>query len=337
MAPQRLRTPSCCFFLMKLKGAQTKSLTYYVRAFSRLRANPRRDGPSPHKPVLLLAVIESFEADEIVENRIAFSPRLIQRFAAIFAAVRRDNDRCNPALPFFHLQSSGFWHLKAKHGMDRAIEVVRQIKAQSQMQELVEYAFLDEELFMLLTNRPTRAVLRQTLLDRWFAGPEAQTLESVLTVERATTEYQHFIQERVEGLALQEAPPEVDSKARSEAFRRVVREAYDLRCAASGLRLILPDGKPLVESVHLVPFAETFDDDPRNGMALSPTFHTLLDAKVIAPGPDLKWHVSPLLDARIPDHRQVCELARKQVLLPQDRRYYPRKDALEWRMHHLAR
>ena len=34
----------------------------------------------------------------------------------------------------------------------------------------------------------------------------------------------------------------------------------------------------MVGAAHRVPFAETHDDDPRNGIALAPTFHWALDA-----------------------------------------------------------
>jgi hypothetical protein len=49
-----------------------------------------------------------------------------------------------------------------------------------------------------------------------------------------------------------------------------------------------------------IPFSESQDDDSRNGIALAPTFRRALDRYLIAPGPDLKWHVSPVLDSRIP-------------------------------------
>ena len=71
-------------------------------------------------------------------------------------------------------------------------------------------------------------------------------------------------------------PADLDRYLR--AFRRIVSENYDYRCAASGWRIILPEGRVMVEAAHLIPFAETRDDDPRNGIALAPTFHWALDA-----------------------------------------------------------
>ena len=320
-----------------MKKPETKDLSFYVRRFSRLRANPRAGSFSPHKPAMLLAVLESFEVGEIKENRIEFSPPLLARFSAIFHAARQNGDQCNAALPFFHLSGDGFWHLQAKPGKDAVLAVIRQIKTQGMMLELVECASLDPELFQLATQPGPRGILREAILDHWFRGATSQTIQTVLTAERQTATYQEFIKSRLEGGTLRESAPLVDQKSRTEAFRRCVAQAYDFRCAASGWRVILPDGAALVESAHLIPFANTFDDDPRNGMALTPTFHELMDARVIAPGPDLKWHVSPLIDDRVPDYRELCALHMRALLLPRDRRYYPRKDALEWRFDSLLR
>jgi putative restriction endonuclease len=43
--------------------------------------------------------------------------------------------------------------------------------------------------------------------------------------------------------------------------------------------------------LHLHPFAEAGDDDPRNGIALTPDMHWAMDRHLIAPGPEPR--VSP--------------------------------------------
>ena len=139
-------------------------------------------------------------------------------------------------------------------------------------------------------------------------------------------------------LAAEGQPPvaiPADPAARDPAFRRLVLEAYDYRCAASGWRLIVPGGPALAEAAHLIPFAETHDDHPRNGIALTPTFHRALDARLIAPGPDMKWYVSEVLDRRIPDNGPLVQIAGEDVIFHGNQRHRPREDALRWRVEHL--
>ena len=46
-----------------------------------------------------------------------------------------------------------------------------------------------------------------------------------------------------------------------------------------------------MEAAHLHPFPEAGDDDPRNGIALTPDMHWAMDRHLIAPGPEPR--VSP--------------------------------------------
>jgi putative restriction endonuclease len=77
------------------------------------------------------------------------------------------------------------------------------------------------------------------------------------------------------------------------------------------------------------------DDDPRNGIALAPSFHWALDRHLIAPGPDLRWHVSKVLDTRLRDNEVLLDLEGKDVLLPGNAKFRPRADSLEYRLDHL--
>lgn len=125
--------------------------------------------------------------------------------------------------------------------------------------------------------------------------------------------------------------------ARSAAFRSMVLEAYDYRCAASRLRYITPDYRYLVEAAHLIPFAVSQDDGPTNGLALTPNLHWAMDNHLIAPGPDHNWHVSPTVDALVPDNRWLRELDGYPLILPRDSQWHPSRDALAWRLDKLLR
>lgn len=87
------------------------------------------------------------------------------------------------------------------------------------------------------------------------------------------------------------------------------------------------------EAIH--PFSEAGDDDPRNGLALTPSMHWAMDRNLIAPGPDYRWHVSSLIDTRIADFAPLLAIEGKEVLKPKDRRMWPKAEALTWRLDRL--
>jgi len=92
---------------------------------------------------------------------------------------------------------------------------------------------------------------------------------AVADKESEISDYQRKLDEG-EGIA---ESPEVPEFVRDTAFSRIVRRAYDYRCAACGLRVVLEGGLYIVDAAHLIPFAETHDDDPRNGIALCKNHH----------------------------------------------------------------
>ncbi len=93
----------------------------------------------------------------------------------------------------------------------------------------------------------------------------------------------------------------------------------------------------MVEAAHIHPFSEAGDDDPRNGLALTPDMHWAMDRHLIAPGPDLKWHVSRVLDRRIPDLARLTGLEGQGLFLPREVRFAPKREALQWRLEQLRR
>jgi putative restriction endonuclease len=91
----------------------------------------------------------------------------------------------------------------------------------------------------------------------------------------------------------------------------------------------------MVQAAHLIPFSEAQDDDPRNGIALTPDFHWAMDRGIIAPGPDLMWHVSKIVDERIADNKVMVALKGQGLILPKEKRFWPREDALNRRLRML--
>lgn len=79
---------------------------------------------------------------------------------------------------------------------------------------------------------------------------------------------------------------------RDRVFRKVVLQAYDSRCAISGLKLINGGGRAEVDAAHIRPVSANGPDIVSNGLALSGTAHWMFDRGVISLGDDLEILVS---------------------------------------------
>ena len=164
----------------------------------------------------------------------------------------------------------------------------------------------------------------------WFDRGHTD-LRSIVKSSSQISEYERHLRQ---GELSKLASKQVES-VRSPAFRRVVTQIYDYRCAATGVRLLLPSGEAMVEAAHIHPFSETGDDDPRNGLALTPNIHWAMDKNLIAPGPDRLWHVSKVLDRRIPDFQTLTNLEGMPLFLPAELRFAPKEESLVWRFRRL--
>jgi putative restriction endonuclease len=276
-----------------------------------LRRGRSNGHEKPHKPVLLLAIMDLVELGEIRSNQIPPSDRLRSLFRTYFEIVKQGNDQCSPELPFYHLSGEAFWSLYPKKP-DASLSWGR-------LQELVQHAVIETELFALMINPLDRELMREAIISRYFAKHR----DAIRSVCRENT------QSKEPAVAEDPKVP-----GRDGGFRKIITEVYDHRCAACGLRIYL-DQITLVEAAHLVPYAVTHDDNPRNGMALCRNHHYAMDRHLIAPCPDNKWRVSTRLDRRRDGEAKLLEIDGLEILLPKEKQFYPDESALRWRCDRL--
>ena len=308
------------------------SLQTYADRFRLLRVS------GPHKVCMLLAVLDLARAGLLSQNRIVYGPALLERYAGFFEAVRLPRQHANPNMPFFFLKGSlrdgqpSFWHLAPLPGREQAVESMTAAPSPTAIMNNIAFATLDDELFRLLQSQEIIDALSTALTQQWFQLGFSD-LTATVSAAKQISRYERVLRDNPPLTAEEPPPPKA---VRDPAFRRVVLESYDYRCAATGLRVVLNDNtEAMVEAAHIVPFSESHDDDPRNGIALTPNMHWAMDRNLIAPGPDFLWHVSTALDNRIPDFRAFAELDRRSIFKPGEFRRIPKQDALAWRIDRL--
>ncbi len=119
---------------------------------------------------------------------------------------------------------------------------------------------------------------------------------------------------------------------RDAAFRKLVCEAYDDRCAVTRLRIINGGGRSEVQAAHIQPVQAKGPDLVQNGLALSATAHWLFDRHLITIDPDFRLVVA---HNRVPSElRELLEPSLARIHLPQDTRLHPSERFLS---HHRER
>jgi putative restriction endonuclease len=154
----------------------TFNLTGYVDAFANLRVNKNYSQwtattkyKAPHKPLLLLSILDLFNQDCYENNFIELSCQLIDTFNRYWMGINLSSKRGNIALPFFYLRSSHFWHLIPVSGKEDILLNTLDVSNLSQLRKLILGASFDDKLYCLVQENEPRNILRTTLITTYFS------------------------------------------------------------------------------------------------------------------------------------------------------------------------
>jgi len=275
---------------------------------------------APHKPILLLAVINGIEQREIQENKIRITPQLVAAFKDLWhRLVHNTAFTANFALPFYHLKSDGFWHLHTCIGREVLLTTSHSLKSFAQLKEVIDYASLNEDLYHLLINPHTRAVLRQTLLSAYF--PHANNLSA--SNELITTIIHQILYEEPAVYKTKAASfDEEEIFIRGGVFKKEIPKIYNYTCCISGMRIIADKEMQMIDACHIVPFSESGDDTIGNGLSLCPNLHRAFDRGLIAISDEYRVLVKPFYEAD-KNVYSIKQFEGKKILLPKEKVYHP--------------
>ena len=307
------------------------SLKYYCTKFANLNVSQSntktKDIPAPHQPILLLSVIELIEQGRIHRNQIFLSCELIDTFRKVWQLlVLNSSYNCDIKLPFFHLRGSGFWHLKPNPGYEARLLSGKKIRTLQELREVINYAYLDEELFALLQQQESRNILMNTLLDTWFSYTSNDTFA--------------FIQQGLqkidrEKLSQQDLEDKGRTIVRDGAFRRLLVAVYKQRCAFCGLQILDSLGQNIVDGAHIKPFSLFYDDRIDNGLSLCKNHHWAFDRGWFSVNDDYTIVVAANLREESPHARPMRDMEGDRLNLPAQAQYYPRVEAIRWHRNNV--
>jgi putative restriction endonuclease len=281
----------------------------------------------PHKPALLLAALDLIADGQATADEIPWSTGLRDRFEQYFSIVRKRDDQNTPQYPFHYLQNDGIW-TAVRTGAGGGVALEREPLAKERDTGRVLAALAGGlERFVLTPSNRTR--LRHALVERFFPDARAR-------LEPLFRDAVHA--ERVAEAVAADEETAQSQRGRNQGFRRKVLQIYDYQCTACGLRINIPDvlDGTFVDAAHLIPFRDSRNDHPTNGLALCKNHHWAMDRFLIAPGPEAKWRISSRLIAhRSEGERQLTEISGRPVLPPTELAYRPSEAALRWRCERL--
>jgi putative restriction endonuclease len=260
------------------------SLTTTIKQFASLNRAPGATWTdatkckAPHKPLLLLAVLDLVHRGVITAPFIAVTGDLVELnelFNLYWRRIIHLGQTSSIAFPFSRLDREPFWELVSQPGTTITPAIINNTSSVTYLRKYALGAKLDEGLFRVMQSGEGREALREALLQSCFSAEAATLLREQSVINREAFDYSRLLEEKSH-LPLVKEIIEADNyrpAARYQGFRRLVVQSYDHRCALCGIRIVTPDGHTVVDAAHIVPWRDTQNDDIRNGMALCKLCH----------------------------------------------------------------
>ncbi len=317
------------------------SLQKYIAIFQKLTID-RSHGIAPHKPILLLSVLQAFQNNLITNQRIYITPELVALFKTNWSLLVNTNHDCRISYPFYFLKSDRFWQLIPKSGFENINQMGSIMKTFSNLNAAVDYAIIDDDLLTLMKDNKSNSILQQFLLDEYFTDTKTNFSNSSMIQQKLFDDIEGKIlredageyRDEIKRLIQQQNEEEIF--LRGSLFKREIPKIYNNTCCISGLKIDATISVSMVDACHIVPFSESYNDTVTNGIALCPNLHRAFDRGLI--GIDCNYHIiiSKVFSENVSDF-SIRKFEGREIRLPNQEKFFPLVENLEWHLKNIFR
>lgn len=310
------------------------TLDHYCALFSSLTRAP---GPvwtpatrsrAPHKPLLLLAVMDLVARGVITSRYISITGELVELnelFTDYWRSIVPVTQTSSIGFPFSRLHTEKFWKLVPLPGQEITRPIINSITSVAQLRKVALGAEIDEELYVHMASAAERKALGAALLRSCFSETGQKALREQSGIHGEAFQYSRVLEEAAHAQKAGEAifPEKYKVAARDQGFRRAIVFNYDHRCAFCSTRIVTSEGHTAVDAAHIEPWSVNQNDDIRNGMALCKLCHWSFDEGLMGVSGAYAVIISKHMGQTHNTADTLLNLAGRNIHVPQDKALWP--------------
>ncbi len=312
----------------------SNEITGWLKNLNTDKSNPWPDevtNQAPHKPFLLLSIIDGIKEGWIDSNEIFLSQELVDNFFVYWKGIMGQARTTRIALPFFYMKSEPFWALIYKPDKNEYANA----PSLTGLKNRLQFARMNPELYLLIENDKTRSMVQNLIANHYFNSKTAEKVKKLSSLNYDAHKYSEelrkftnkkFISHYSEEGKIVEST--VNQQVRKQGFRKVIRENYNYTCSVCRTKVVTPVESCHVVGAHIIPWNESYNDDPRNGISLCPNHHWLFDEMMMTIRDDFSVKLSPWLKKNNNTWHEYDLISDTKILLPANSQLYPAKEAL---------
>ncbi|CAN5352116.1 HNH endonuclease [soil metagenome] len=307
-------------------------LHQFLAKLTRLNRANTVYGKAPHKPVLLLSMIELIEKGTVQTNRFYADTDLVGAFQENWRLLVDTLHTADFTQPFYYLQSEKvngrpFWFLQPKPGC----QINAYIRSVNTLAKALDYGYFDIGIYLLLTDAASRSLIKNVLLQTYFPQSQAAYLQAKQTGKGYINDIQSYLLNEPE-VQYKTLKIETEDEVfiRGGLFKKLVPKVYGNTCCITGMRLESSFGHSFIDACHIVPFSVSHDDKVNNGLALCPNLHRAFDRGLISIDTQYRVAVSGHIIEHAIHPYNLKQLNGQPITLPGSQKHYPEQANLEW-------
>jgi putative restriction endonuclease len=285
----------------------------WLGKLANLKIDRASGDPAPHKPLLLLVVLELAEQGQLPPEVLPLTPELAYRFCTYWSIVaHRRTQRPDIRFPFHHLKSDGVWSPLDEAGKP------------SPHRRLTRFGRMPADFVAFAHDPAAREQARRILIAKYFRPQERVELYSLVGLPIPAAD-------QVARDAEYQGPEEAGKQGREARFRLNIVAAYNYTCALTRYRLTTIAGSSIVDAAHIHQFADSRNNNPRNGLALCKNAHWLFDNGLWTLTDDYRVITAEgHFDEAADGQKLLREYHGEKILLPANRAYWPNPVHMAW-------
>ncbi len=309
------------------------TLKSYLHQLQKLNRSPHKVyGKAPHKPILLLSILQLIRNGVITSNRIFITSDIVITFKSNWELLVNTGHTATFALLFFHLRSEPFYRIVFIPGMGQGVTSISSFAA---LKRIVAFAEIDQDLYNLMADPVHGQVIEDMLVNFYFPETKANYLKnqgySVATTieEEIVNEPATAYQERMFELELSATDIEEERFIRNSIFKKQIPKIYGYRCCISGLKLEAHFNVQMIDACHIMPFSLSRNDTISNGISLAPNLHRAFDRGLITITTNYRVRVSSSFKENDSPF-SLSQFDDRMLLLPEQAKDFPALENLIW-------
>ncbi len=289
------------------------SFDNWLRKLAHLNVYKAKHGLAPHKPLLILVLLEMAERGELPSELLPLTPELSFKFDSYWHVVaHRRTQPPDVRMPFHHLSTDGLWVPITDSG------------ERSNHSQFTRRARLDSGFVEAASDPGFRDQARRILIAKHFEPAERNALYHLVGMSIPNDD-------EIARDAKFEIPEDAAQAGREARFRIEVVAAYNYACALTGYRVTTIGLGTIVDAAHIHQFADSRNNDPRNGLALCKNAHWLFDNGLWTIANDYTVRVAHgRFDEESPDQKALTQYHGLMIRLPNDPSLRPSPEHLTW-------